>query len=569
MTTNDDMNSPEDGGGMMTNDDLHSPTGPDPAERPKVKALILDLQHNGGRQAIVTWMHKSGLVPDGFCISQGLEPDQEFLPVVEGFANLLQGNMIAEHWKKQGLHPDALPILLEALQEAIAEAKATGEHMVGAEVGVRYGVEEPKPKRQQRPTPIVPGGQFLQVASAGFMREVQLALLDSGRFQDGGTWPTAFMQTTPGTIEARPPALDQDAFLDAKEQAIYQSTIWQQVKAMSALDADNLDILLDWWMRRAIHPDQKVAVPLDYLLERRGLQRKKGGTGRRGGHYRKQRMEAWESVQRLQALWLDMPEYDPHGRKPGRRGYSPIPVQGRVLMVAEKTGQPRLDGVIDDPIAFTYHLGSVVSHTLMGDRMQYALLAVKALEYDPFREEWEKALTRYLSWVWRCNASGGTVAKAFRVQTLLDAILQTPNEKDPQRTLERLEKALARLKDDGVIRAWSPSPEWNAIPFGKRGWLQPWLATTVDIEPPDDLPKEYQSILEAKQARIAKALPARNSTDLPARLKDRRLRLCMSCLQVGEDLGVSGQTVGRWENGTRRPSKADQQRILRWLKATE
>jgi len=82
----------------------------------------------------------------------------------------------------------------------------------------------------------------------------------------------------------------------------------------------------------------------------------------------------------------------------------------------------------------------VFAHFLAGPGRQTALLSAKALQYDPYRQTWEKRLTRYLSWQWRCEAHTGNYLQPFAVATLLTAIGYPVNRRRLTWQRDRLEK---------------------------------------------------------------------------------------------------------------------------------
>jgi DNA-binding transcriptional regulator YiaG len=426
----------------------------------------------------------------------------------------------------------------------------------------------PEPRRRQRrhPSPAVPPGDYIEVPSPAAWRALHSVVQDPSRFQDGNPWPCAIPDNLDGTIEARPPIVDLQPYLEPDDEARLRDIMWQQVGQLGDLDADVLDILSDFWIRHARHPDQKVTCTVTYLLERRGMKRKKGGAGRRGGYYGTQENAIREAVGRICILWIDA-DIDTYEIQPGRKHprKQRTRLSSRAFTVDTTAGQIRLDGRTEVQ-AFTYSPGALFGRFLFGPGRQTALQSVKALLYHPQKERWEKRLARYLPWQWKCDAKNGAGVKTFHLRTLLDAIAEQPNRARPGLTRDRLEQALERLQKDEVIRGWQYGPEWNEDHARQPGWLETWLAATVAIEPPEDIPNQYRSIaLAAAEHRQALAPNQPARPDLPTRMRSHRKALGMSCLQVGEVLGVSGRAIGQWESGARTPSPATRKRIMRWL----
>src|SRR5699024_3765777 len=106
----------------------------------------------------------------------------------------------------------------------------------------------------------------------------------------------------------------------------------------------------------------------------------------------------------------------------------------------------------DDRIFIT--VGDVFSKFLGGSSRQIALLPLQALQYNPRQEKWEKKMIRYLSWRWRTQARRADYDQPYKMSSILNAIGEPINKRTPSRTRERLEQALDRLQDDGLIRSW-------------------------------------------------------------------------------------------------------------------
>ena len=535
---------------MTTNDDLNSPAGP--AEY--VVTLGEVAGEDGVRRAAVFFGKRDGTDPPVGDTSIEIPMNAG---IVQSFERIQQA--------MKTLSREAIDRLAVSCNIEREELFAILERL-DAEIRALEGdAGEPKPERLRRPpSPAVPDGDYMEVpASAGY-RALQAVIQDPSRFQDGGPWPCAIHDNLNGIIEARPPEADLQPWFDPEEEARLRDCMWQQVGQLGDLDADVLDALSDFWIRHARHPDQKVVCTVSYLLERRGMKPKKSGAGRRGGYYASQENAIRAAVGRISILLVSA-DVDTYHPQPGKRRTRKEKkrVSSRAVVVDTTAGQMRLDGRTEVQ-AFTFCPGSIFAMFLFGPGRQVALQSVRALSYHQKNEWREKRLTRYLSWQWKCDAKNGGGVKTFRLRTLLDAIAEQPNTAHPSKTLERLVDALDRLKSDGVIGCWSPSPEWNAIDFGKPGWLQAWLEATVDIEPPGDISERYGSLVADARRQALPPGPTRQP-DLPARLRAHRKALGMSCLQVGEVLGVTGRAVGYWESGARKPAAGDRKRIMSWL----
>ena len=141
-----------------------------------------------------------------------------------------------------------------------------------------------------------------------------------------------------------------------------------------------------------------------------------------------------------------------------------------------------------------YRPGESFGRLLSGLGKQIAYLSIKAVQYDPYRQSYEKRLTRYLSWQWRCRAKSGMLEGPYRVSTLLGAIGLKLDPNAPSRTKERLETALDRLDSDKVTVGWQyDGYDENALL--SKGWAKEWLQSTLLIEPPDVITGRYLALV--------------------------------------------------------------------------
>jgi len=414
--------------------------------------------------------------------------------------------------------------------------------------------------------------EHLTVLSAAHYQAVRDALA-TNTFQrlDGYPWPTALLTTGParGHAQLRPVLLDTHPLMPPEEVEAWAQRMWQQRGELSDLDADALDILSALWLYQARTPHEDAVADVDELLAMRGLQAKQGGQGRRGGYEPEQRTAMLQAMAHVQNLWLNMTAmevYEARGPHSGLRRRKPTrqAIQSRAFTITDLFGQIRLDGGLDVE-KFIFRPGTVFAHFLFGPGRQSALLAAKALAYDPYRQTWEKRLARYLSYQWRCRAHNGDYLQPFRVATLLDAAGAALDRRDPARTRARLEKALDTLLQDHVIAAWQYD-RWEERLVTRRGWAQHWLQGTILIEPPESIRATYQR-LARHEAPPRPALPAPAS--LGERLKRQRTTLGLTQLQAAEQLGISPSYLNRLEQGNRgkKPSPAMQRTLDTWLGA--
>lgn len=391
----------------------------------------------------------------------------------------------------------------------------------------------------------------LTVLSAAHYQAVREAIYKN-TFQrvDGLPWPTALVATgaARGQVQLRPIVTDTQTWLPPEEVEAWAQRMWRQRADLSDLDADALDALSTLWLNQARTAKDDAIAHVDDLLALRGLKAHRSGQGRRGGYNPAQRVAMLQTLDRLQSLWLQITEMDVYGDAAtgSRRRTTQKGIHSRAFVLTDLFGQLRPDGFLDVE-QFVFRPGHVFGHFLFGPGRQTALLSAQALHYDPVRQTWEKRLTRYLSYQWRCRAHNGDYLQPYQVSTLLAAIGVPVDHRHPARTRARLEHALDTLLRDHVIAAWQYA-QWEEALASRPGWMDHWLQATIMIEPPDVIQQQYERLAH-HEATVRAALPTADT--LGARLRRQRRRRGLTLIQAAEQLGLSPSYLSRLEQGRR------------------
>lgn len=322
----------------------------------------------------------------------------------------------------------------------------------------------------------------------------------------GGPWPQSDVTTPRRTLRAvaqvRRPPTEVEPFSD--DAGLAASQVWaaEQVQAMSDLTADVLDMIAICWLPHAKHHEDLVTVTVGQLLALLGLQQHKGGGGRRGGYPRARRREIAQQISILSNIWITVAEMTVIEVVQGARGESRRRVkkrmESRAVVVTSRAGTATTGSDLD---ADTWRVrpGDVFAPFFLGAGRQTALLARQALEYDPYRQSWEKRLTRYFAWIWRIRRVHEESQQCFQVRTLLAAVAKHPDSRPPRGASKRFEAALDLLREDGVIGAWEYDDDTPR-----------WLERTVLVTPPRRIIEHYARIQRPKKKRPAALPPARS-----------------------------------------------------------
>jgi DNA-binding XRE family transcriptional regulator len=407
----------------------------------------------------------------------------------------------------------------------------------------------------------------LPVMSSAHYQAVREALyLNTFERVEDTPWPTARLTLGPshGQAQLRPPGADGQAALPSDQVEAWAALMWQQRDKLSDLDADALDALSALWLSQARSSQDRAVADVDGLLTMRGIQPRARSNGRRVGFRVKQRDEMQRALAHIQNLWINIADVDdPDGVR--------RTLQSRAFVITDRYGVTDKTGTMVDMERFVFQPGRVFAHFLMGPGQQTALLSAKALKYDPYRQTWEKRLSRFLSWQWRVGGDGPQ-SQPYLTGVLLSACGAAMNARFPQRTRDHLEHALDTLQEDGVIAAWQYR-DWDERAAQQHGWAEIWRGTTLLIAPPPAVIAYYQSALPSP-AEPPSALPAprpdlpESPVELGALIKARRRAIGVSQIAAATELGVSQSYISKLERGKLpevQPSREFRSRLARWL----
>ena len=341
---------------------------------------------------------------------------------------------------------------------------------------------------------------------------------------------------------------------------------WDRVQLLSDADVDVFDALCSLFLSKARHNEEIIEIHLNDLLSIRGLKPKLGGEGRRGGYETKQREQILKSLTNIQSIWINIHKAVVYEK--GKPVHTML--QGRTFIFKDHMGEEYSISEKTCRKKITFTIDEVFAKFLNGSGRQVALLSIKALQYNPYKQLWEKRLTRYLSWRWRTQARKGTFLQPNKTSTLLEAIGEKMNTRTPSRTRERFEKALDILLEDGVIASWHYE-KWDESIADFKGWATIWLNSMILIEPPEIIKDQYRSIEKKQKSQKEDSHTQLNSTDqkingqLGEQIRMTRKNLNLTLFQLAEELEISAPYVSNIERGIKIPSNKIRTKMLKWL----
>jgi len=386
---------------------------------------------------------------------------------------------------------------------------------------------------------------------------------------DGSPWPTAALKQGGhiGQAQLIPPYLDGQCALSPEETQTWSELMWKHREQLSDLDVDVLDILSAIWLQTAKSTKDDALVDLNDLLELRGLNQRKNGSGSQGTYRAEQRAEIFQSVVHIQNLWLNMAQMEVMVQTGGGRPRKKLQtIQSRAFVITDRLGQLRLDGCVDVE-KFLFRPGKVFGHFLFGPGRQTALLSAKALQYDPYRQTWEKRLTRFFSWHWKHVSAPDSEPYPYKVSALLEAAGQELQSRYPGRTRDRLECALETLLKDQVISRWEYL-EW--VDANTRGWGESWAETLINVQAPVFVQKQLRRKTQPKPMIEPHKLYVLE--DFPKRLRAARQKFQLSQSEVSEHFKITQAYLSKLETGrssVNETNPALYEQMIEWIYQAE
>jgi len=291
--------------------------------------------------------------------------------------------------------------------------------------------------------------------------------------------------------------------------------LWRMAREMDDWTTDTLlsciAQAIDYIDKGRQSPDGLVWIDTDTILGNRGLAKKKKD-GYSAGYKPDDRARVGQSMAVLEHLWVRLSgvDYYEHPTN-GKKVKKPLPKvynEGRLLAVMAHTMQEAFDGP-GVPIAWGFTLGEPLKAFVSDQNRQVARLSLKALRYHEINERWERRLAIYCMIYMRVDAKNGATFRRKVGQILDDIGLTTEvDQRHPERTRQRLHKAMKKLVADGILGAWDYAVE-DALPA--RNWLKPWMDRVIIMEEARGSLVAIEHNLIAERARRTRANAQRAS----------------------------------------------------------
>lgn len=262
------------------------------------------------------------------------------------------------------------------------------------------------------------------------------------------------------------------------------ASLWSKVQQLS--DSSN-DVLLDLFAHfiRPSETDGTTWFFASQYLDDRGLKKITKGENaaqrRTAGHRQEDIAEVGHHLDLLENIWITIDQtIDESSDGKKKRKKRRFTHQGRLFMIEERITQKDLhgDNSSDLEIAWRVRPGNWLRPFLEDPNRQVANLFQKSLQYDPYRQQWEKRLSRYFMLFGHMETRGGGGTFNRYIKKLLQEVSLSVETANPKRTKERFERAMDQLVTDSIIHEWHYQ---DSVDVSKRGWVTDWLDLMVTI----------------------------------------------------------------------------------------
>ncbi|MGN7402005.1 helix-turn-helix domain-containing protein [Cytobacillus praedii] len=376
--------------------------------------------------------------------------------------------------------------------------------------------------------------------------------------------------------------------LSRKEEIdLWKRLTTQAITSMDDLTADIFDIVSLLWMKKAQRKDQMIHFHSDDALNLRNVEGRNNVEGYNTGYRKKERDDIMTRLAALTTIFIRIERDKLRIIESNEAGEEQIDeletVQFNPLFlvdsvtVAYRGNNPV--GIYECKI----RPGEIMANFLYDSKNSSSYLALKTLEYDPYRQKYHKRLCRFLSWQWRMKQTNNEFNTLYTIggeEGIIQVMGLNAISRYASRTKEQFENVLERLHKDNVIQEWHyVNWEENIIEQYPTSWFNDyWIKSKIRILPtkeiifgedsnafiPGNKSLNYSELLDELIEPQTKDFNEKEIT--PQLIKSLRLKRKMNLVDTATELGISHTTLSRYENGKiKSPKKETIQRMRLWI----
>lgn len=180
----------------------------------------------------------------------------------------------------------------------------------------------------------------------------------------------------------------------------------------------------------------------------------------------------------------------------------------------------------------------VIERYLNNSKQTFGPLDMKVFKFHHITQREHKRITRFLNYQWKIRTIQRTVARPFKVETLVNVMKFAARTRLNTR-MDTFRTVLNDLVDNGVIKNWYYETEFDESKLLKRGGLKIWQSQNVYIIPPDNmlaLNKEKFLLNDVKESLIIKSDEVVNSEQLSLLLEQNSNKNKSVDIKINETL---------------------------------
>jgi hypothetical protein len=378
--------------------------------------------------------------------------------------------------------------------------------------------------------------EYLKTSTASFIQELKRIMisnksLDSFKINK----PFAQKYTKSGVFSFELGSIKQLETLDGYDNELInlmREKITEKILKADDLTVDVLNGIIHIWLQRHKDPDEPVLISADELLFIRGIKFK-------GGYKEFQKKEISRNIEILSDFKIQITGF----------------LKGSTIEKSEiESPIIKADKILEN--SYFIIPGEVLRLSMIGSGSQIGLIHRKIAEYHSHNYLWEKRIGNYLSWIWRIRQNKADYLVPLTVGSLIKEI-NIECSKRPNRTRERLEKALDKLQKDGIIKTWQYETIEEEL-LSRRNWLETWLELKLLIEPPLKIAEQYSKISNSKKKK-----QACNFDKIKELIKIKNLSITL----LSEKIGIMPDLLNKILEGKIKPTSYQVEKLEKFIES--
>ncbi|MGE7983767.1 helix-turn-helix domain-containing protein [Solibacillus sp. NPDC093137] len=316
-----------------------------------------------------------------------------------------------------------------------------------------------------------------------------------------------------------------------------ESPLWIQLveQTLSSLDeftADLFDLISYLWVVSPKNSDGYIVFESDYALRLRFADPLAEDFKIR----ERERFSIMRRVAALSSIWISMRDdnitvinYDTLLDE-DRKNYDFQSLTQMFHITSLQMAYDRTTGEAKGIYSLQIRPTPVIQRYLNNAKQTFGPLDMKVFKFHHITQREHKRLTRFLNYQWKIRTIQRSVARPFKVETLVNVMKFAARTRLNTR-MEVLRTVLNDLVETGVIKDWYYGEDFDESKLLKRGGSKIWMEQNVFITPPDTLTalnKEKILLENVKESFASKKVEVVNTEQLSLLLEQGKEKLSVA-----------------------------------------